>query len=69
MYTNPIYIQRLCSQYNTMTSERITVLIDDDNVKKLRLRQAKLMLELNENVSFSRVINDTLRSNSKKSKK
>ncbi len=52
-----------------MTSERITVLIDDDNVKKLRLRQAKLMLELNENVSFSRVINDTLRSNSKKSKK
>lgn len=52
-----------------MPSERITVLIDDDNVKKLRQKQAKLMLELNENVSFSRVINEALRSNGKKSKK
>lgn len=52
-----------------MSSERITVLIDEDIVKKLRQRQAKLMLELNENVSFSRIINDTLRSNNKKTKK
>lgn len=52
-----------------MPSERITVLIDDDIVKKLRQKQSKLMLDLNENVSFSRVVNDTLRSKFKTTKK
>lgn len=51
-----------------MSSQRITVLIDDDIAKKLRLKQAKLMLELNENVSFSRIINQELKSKLKTKK-
>lgn len=69
MYTNPINHQKLHSYDKNMASERITVLIDDDIVKKLRQKQSKLMLDLNENVSFSRVVNDTLRTKFKTTKK
>ncbi|MCH8916150.1 MAG: hypothetical protein IIA82_09975 [Thaumarchaeota archaeon] len=40
---------------------RVTIILDDDNDKKLRLRQAKLIRESSKSVSFSRVINDILR--------
>ena len=40
---------------------RVTIVLDDDNDKKLRLRQAKLIRESSKSVSFSRVINDILR--------
>jgi hypothetical protein len=41
--------------------KRITVVLDDDLVKKLREKQAKLIRESAKSVSFSRVLNDTLR--------
>ena len=40
---------------------RITVVLDDDLLKKLREKQAKLIKESVKSVSFSSVLNDTLR--------
>ena len=40
---------------------RITVVLEDDLLKKLREIQAKLIKESSQSVSFSRVVNDTLR--------
>jgi len=37
---------------------RITIMLDDDVVKKLRTIQAKQIKESSEAVSFSKVIND-----------
>ncbi|HSB83531.1 MAG TPA: hypothetical protein VLD64_03495 [Nitrosarchaeum sp.] len=42
-------------------SERITVMFDDDVVKKLRLIQAKMIQTETTSVSFSRVINEILK--------
>lgn len=42
-------------------SRRVTVIIDDDLIKKLHEKQAKLIKEYSESVSFSRVVNETLR--------
>ena len=42
-------------------SKRITIMIDDDLDKKLRLIQAKQISKNSESVSFSRVINRELR--------
>lgn len=42
-------------------SKRITIVIDDDLDKKLRLIQAKQISKNSESVSFSRVINTELR--------
>ncbi len=41
-------------------------MLDDDLVRKLRTKQAKLLQENKGSVSFSRVINDTLRRSIKK---
>jgi hypothetical protein len=41
--------------------KRITIILDDDVEKKIRLKQAKQIEKTSSNVSFSRVINDTLR--------
>ncbi len=41
--------------------KRITVVLDDDLVKKLRDKQAKLIKESVKSVSFSHVVNATLR--------
>ncbi len=41
--------------------QRITVVLDDDLVKKLREKQVKLIKESTKSVSFSRVVNETLR--------
>ncbi len=41
--------------------KRITVILDDDLVKKLREKQAKQIKESVKSVSFSRVLNMTLR--------
>jgi hypothetical protein len=40
---------------------RITVVLDDDMVKKLREKQAKQIKESVKSVSFSHVVNATLR--------
>ena len=40
---------------------RITIIMDDDNNKKLRALQAKMIKESDESVSFSRVINEIIK--------
>jgi len=42
-------------------SKRITIMIDDDLDKKLRSIQAKAIQDTNSSVSYSRVINETIR--------
>ncbi len=42
-------------------ARRITVVLDDEVVKKLRIIQSKKISKLTEHVSFSRVINEELR--------
>ena len=42
-------------------SKRVTIMIDDDLDKKIRLRQAKLITQTTSNQSFSKVLNDILR--------
>ena len=42
-------------------SKRVTIMIDDDLDKKLRLRQAKLIQSEQASYSYSKVLNDTLR--------
>ena len=41
--------------------ERITIVLDSDLVKKLREKQSKLIKESVKSVSFSHVVNATLR--------
>jgi len=43
-------------------AERVTIMLEDDMAKKLRLKQAKMIQNSTKNVSFSSVINETLRS-------
>ncbi len=42
-------------------SKRITIVIDEDINKKLRLRQAKIIQQEQASYSYSRVVNDVLR--------
>ena len=42
-------------------TKRVTIMIDDDNDKKLRSLQAKQITQSTQSVSYSRVINDQLR--------
>ena len=42
-------------------SKRITIMIDEENVKKLRNLQAKLIKESEKSVSFSRVLNEIIK--------
>jgi len=47
-------------------SQRITIVLDDDLVISLRQKQAKQIKGSSKSVSFSRVLNETLRKNLKK---
>lgn len=50
------------SQYYTHNmSKRVTIMIDDDMDAKLRIRQARLIEKDKKSISYSRVLNDTLR--------
>jgi predicted transcriptional regulator len=42
-------------------AKRITIMLDDDLVKKLHEVQAKQIKDTSESVSFSAVLNETLR--------
>jgi len=42
-------------------SKRITIMIDEDINKKLRLCQAKIIQQKQKSCSYSRVVNDVLR--------
>jgi len=44
-----------------MISKRITIVLDDDLAKKLRVIQSKEISKSTKHVSFSRVINEELR--------
>ena len=46
---------------NFIMGKRVTIVLDDDLVKKLHERQAKQIRETSESVSFSSVVNQTLR--------
>ena len=49
-------------------SRRITIMIDDENFKKLRILQSKLLKQTDSSVSFSKVLNETVAAGFKKSK-
>ncbi len=40
---------------------RVSIMLDDDIDKKLRLRQAKIIQQEQASCSYSRLVNDTLR--------
>jgi len=42
-------------------SKRVTIMIDEDLDKKLRLRQAKMIQQEQASYSYSKVLNDALR--------
>lgn len=42
-------------------SKRVTIMIDDDLDKKIRLRQAKMIQQEQSSYSYSRVINEILK--------
>ena len=44
-----------------LMSKRVTIMIDEDLDKKLRLRQAKLIQQEQASYSYSKVLNETLR--------
>lgn len=44
---------------------RVSIIIADDLDKKIRLRQAKLILEKQSSYSYSKVLNEILRQNLK----
>ncbi len=44
-----------------MTGKRITIVLDDDLAKKLRIIQSKKISKSKKSVSFSSVINEELR--------
>ncbi|KER06884.1 hypothetical protein AAA799E16_00400 [Marine Group I thaumarchaeote SCGC AAA799-E16] len=46
---------------NINMAKRITVVLDDDLFKKLREKQSKMIKESTESISFSKVVNQTLR--------
>ncbi len=46
---------------NFIMGKRVTIVLDDDLVKKLHEKQAKLIKETTKSVSFSSVINQTIR--------
>ena len=45
---------------------RITIMLDDDIAKKLRLKQAKLLMHSKKSISFSAVLNQIIRESLKK---
>ena len=42
-------------------SKRVTIMIDEDLDKKIRMRQAKMIQQEQSSYSYSRVLNETLR--------
>lgn len=42
-------------------AKRVTLILDDDIMKKLRLLQAKMIKNTTTHVSFSKIVNETLR--------
>ena len=51
---------------NCDLAKRVTIMLEDDLEKKLRQIQAKMIQETSSSVSFSQVLNETLRKSIKK---
>lgn len=49
--------------------KRVTIMIDDDNDKRLRLKQAKMIQQEQSSYSFSKVLNNELRKSFKMQRK
>ncbi len=49
-----------------MKGHRITIILEDETVKKLRKRQAKLLMESSKSVTMTSVIKDALKEYLKK---
>jgi len=47
--------------HTIIMSKRVTIMIDEDLDKKLRLRQAKMIQQEQSSYSYSRVLNESLR--------
>ena len=47
-------------------SKRVTIMLDEDLDKKIRMRQAKQIEKSPKSISFSRTLNDVLRESFKK---
>ena len=62
-----ILIYDLCDTLITLKliiwymTKRITIMLDENLFKKLRILQSKKILQTGKGVSFSKIINDTLR--------
>lgn len=48
-----------------ITSKSISIMIDSDVEKRIRIKQAQLIQEQNKTISFSSVVNEALRGNVK----
>ncbi|AJW71329.1 hypothetical protein [Nitrosopumilus adriaticus] len=46
---------------SNLSKKRVTVVLDDEVIKKLRVKQAKLIQQTNSTASFSHVISEELR--------
>ncbi|MGY5150434.1 MAG: hypothetical protein ACW9W3_10260 [Candidatus Nitrosopumilus sp. bin_68KS] len=44
-----------------LSKKRVTIVLDEDLIKKLRIKQAKLIQQTNGSTSFSYVISEELR--------
>lgn len=55
---DPYYMIVIFDQF---MSKRVTIMIDEDLDKKLRIRQAKLIQQEQSSYSYSKVLNETLR--------
>jgi len=51
----------ICTLSQIPMSKRVTIMIDEDLDKKLRLRQSKMIQQEQSSYSYSRVLNETLR--------
>lgn len=58
MYTVKLYS---LLTYENVLAKRVTIMIDDDIDKKLRLIQAKQISKSTRSVSYSQVLNESLR--------
>jgi len=55
------HINNVLQNLIMLNAKRVTIMIDDDLDKKIRILQAKKIQKENSSVSYSRMINDCLR--------
>ena len=58
---SPVYFHSIFIFYMASKTLRVTIVLEDDLIKKLRQKQAKLIQQTNKTVSFSGIIAVELR--------